>query len=458
MTILNNGLVTTDKELNIISADDGYREYVCEDGASTIFANIHPDDQHLLYEMVEGLESESALTLCFRICNKAKDYKWFKAECIRTTDGNISIMFHDIETVENENKAIETDYLTGLLNKKAITDYAKKAIARKDDVVNLCIIDIDNFKNINDTYGHSYGDKILKEVSAIILEVLGKDGKAGRIGGDELMMIIENVEEKTELRVYLKGIRERVEASHIDQNGFPLVTVSIGVGTFPLYVDNYDDLFNLADRMLYRAKNRGKNRYVIYNPDIHGKLVNGELDENVVALNEATAQDKTTLVLQSIDGLFGNMNESIPKLLARIAATFGIDEAYIFYKDINKSFHGVKRVAETGRNAERNVQKLADTVSSLSYIAEPGFENRFNSNGVCVLDSPKTMLENTVEPKKFFAEHDIRHAFLYKMQDIPYDGFIALYNTRELSRKFPQSDITDLTYLSKMIEIALKSR
>ena len=458
MTILNNGLVTTDKELNIITADDGYREYVCEDGARTIFANIHPDDQHLLYEMVEGLETESALTLCFRICDKSKSYNWFRAECIRTTDGNISILFHDIETVENENKAIEMDYLTGLLNKKAITAYAKKAIARKDDVVNLCIIDIDNFKNINDTYGHSYGDKILKEVSAIILEVLGKDGKAGRIGGDELMMIIENVEEKTELRVYLKGIRERVEASHIDQNGFPLVTVSIGVGTFPLYVDNYDDLFNLADRMLYRAKNRGKNRYVIYNPDIHGKLVNGELDENVVALNEATAQDKTTLVLQSIDGLFGNMNESIPKLLAKIAATFGIDEAYIFYKDINKSFHGVKRVAETGRNAERNVQKLADSVSSLSYIAEPGFENRFNSNGVYVIDSPKAMLEKTVEPKKFFEEHDIRHAFLYKMQDVPYDGFIALYNTRELSRKFPQSDITDLTYLSKMIEIALKSR
>ena len=458
MTILNNGLVTTDKELNIISADDGYREYVCEDGASTIFANIHPDDQHLLYEMIEGLESESALTLCFRICNKAKDYNWFKAECIRATDGNVCIMFHDIETAESENKAIETDYLTGLLNKKAITDYAQKAIARKDDVVNLCIIDIDNFKHINDTYGHSYGDKILKEVSATILEVLGKDGKAGRIGGDELMMIIENVEEKTELRVYLKSIRERVEASHIDQNGFPLVTVSMGVGTFPLYVDNYEDLFNLADRMLYRAKNRGKNRYVIYNPDIHGKLVNGELDENIVALNEATAQDKTTLVLQSIDGLFGNMNEAVPKLLLKIAATYGLDEAYIFYKDINKSFYGCKRVAETGSNAERNVQKLADSTSSLSYIAEPGFENKFNSNGVYVIDSPQVMLDKTVEPKKFFKEHDIRHAFLYKMQDIPYDGFIALYNTRELSRKFPQSDITDLTYLSKMIEIALKSR
>lgn len=458
MTILNNGLVTTDKELNILSADDGYHEYVCEDGASTIFANIHPDDQHLLYEMVEGLESESALTLCFRICNKSKDYNWFRAECIRATDGNICIMFHDIESAGNENKALETDYLTGLMNKKAITDFAKKAIAKKTDVVNLCIIDIDNFKHINDTYGHSYGDKILKEVSSIISEVLGKDGKAGRIGGDELMMIIENVEEKTELRVYLKAIRERVEASHIDQNGIPLVTVSMGVGTFPMYVDNYEDLFNLADRMLYRAKNRGKNRYVIYNPDIHGKLVNGELDENVVALSEATAQDKTKLVLESIDGLFGNMNEAVPKLLLKIAATFNLDEAYIFYKDINKSFYGCKRVAETGSNAERNVKKLAESTSSLAYIAEPGFENRFNSNGILVIDSPKAMLEKTVEAQKFFSEHEIRHAILYKMQDVPFEGFIALYNTRELSRKFSQSDVTDLTYLSKMIEIAMKSR
>ncbi len=364
----------------------------------------------------------------------------------------------ELNITEDVKRAIEIDYLTGLYNKKTITDYARRAVARKFDVVNLVIIDIDNFKQINDTYGHSYGDKILKEVSSIIMEVLGDDGKAGRIGGDELMMIIENVEEKTELRIYLKAIRERVEALHIDQNGFPQVTVSMGIGTFPLYVDNYDDLFNLADRMLYRAKSRGKNRYVIYNPDIHGKLINGELDENVVALNKATAQDKTKLVLESIDGLFGSMNESIPRLLLKIAATYNLDEIYIFYKDIYKSFCGYKCIADSGSNAEKNVQKIADSVTSIAYVVEPGFETRFNSNGVLVIDSPQVQLENTVEPKRFFTEHNIKHAFLYKMQDVPYDGFIVMYNTRDLSRKFPQPDITDLTYLSKMIEIAMKSR
>ena len=358
---------------------------------------------------------------------------------------------------EEAKRAIEIDYLTGLYNKKSITDYARKAVAKKFDMVNLCIIDIDNFKQINDTYGHSYGDKILKEVSAIIMEVLGNDGKAGRIGGDELMMIIENVEEKSDLRVYLKAIRERVEASHIDQNGFPQVTVSMGIGTFPLYVDNYDDLFGLADRMLQRAKSRGKNRYVIYNPDIHGKLVNGELDENVAALNNATAKDKMKLVLESMDGLFGSMNESIPALLLKIAATYDIDEVYIFYKDIYKSFCGYKRIADSGINAEKNIQKLADSVSDISYTVEPGFETRFNSNGVMVIDSPGTQLAKTVEPRRFFTEHSIRNAFLYKMQNVPYEGFIAMYNTRDLAKKIPQSDITDLTYLSKMIEIAMKS-
>ncbi|RKM62279.1 GGDEF domain-containing protein [Butyrivibrio sp. CB08] len=458
MTILNNGLVTTDKELNIISADEGYREYVCEDGASTIFANIHPDDQHLLYEMVEGLEMENALTLCFRVCDKNKEYNWFKAECIRTTDDNVSILFLDIEGTETENKAIETDYLTGLYNKKAITDYARKAVAKKSDVVNLCLIDIDNFKQINDTYGHSYGDKVLKEVSNIILEVLGKDGKAGRIGGDELMMIIENVEEKTDLRVYLKAIRERVEASHIDQNGFPQVTVSMGVGTFPIYVDNYEDLFNLAGRMLSRAKNRGKNRYVIYNPEIHGKLIDGELVENMLSLNRATAMDKTKLVLETIDGLFGSMNEAITTLLLKMVATYDLDEAYVFYKDIEKSFCGYKRIAQSGNIMEKNVHQIADNSSSISYVVEPGFETRFNSNGVLVIDAPQTQLDKTAMPKRFFFENGVRQAFLYKMQDVPYEGFIALYRTREMAGKLPQTDITDLTYLSKMIEIAMKSR
>ena len=459
MTTLKDGLIVANTELDIISVDDNYRDYVCEDGSETIFANVHPDDQHLLYEMVETLSSQDKVSLCFRMCKKNGEYSWVTAGCEKADDGTIHINFQDIAHIEGDIRATEIDYLTGLYNKKAITDYAKKlCTSQSRHFVNLCIVDIDNFKQINDSFGHAFGDKVLREVAGIIMEVLGKDGRAGRIGGDELMLIIDDIEDKSDLRVYLKGIRERVEATHIDQNGFPQVTVSMGLGTYPSYVDNYEDLFNLADRMLYRAKNRGKNRYVIYNPDIHGKVVNGELDESTVKINSATVLDKTKLVLDTIDGFFGSMNEAITTLLMKIAATYDLDEAYIFYKDISKSFHGYKRVADSGSSTNTNIPKIVDSISSLSYITEPGFESKFNANGVLVIDTPQTQLSRTKEPLRFFEENGIKHAFLYKMQSVPFDGYIALYNTRELSRKFPQPDITDLTYLGKMTEIALKTR
>ncbi len=459
MTLRKASVIVTN-ELDIVSADDSYREFVYEDGAKAIFANIHPDDQHLLYEMVEALASEDKVSLCFRMCGKQGEYSWVSAICKPQSDGIIAMEVQDLTAaIEDGTKVSELDYLTGLYNKKAITDYVKGVCANNPGrIVNLCIVDIDNFKEINDAMGHAYGDKILKEVSAIILEVLGKDGRAGRIGGDELMMVIEDVEEKTDLRVYLKGIRERVEASHKDENGLPTVTVSMGIGTFPLYVDNYDDLFDLADRMLYRAKNRGKNRYVIYNPDIHGKIVNGQLDESTVAISNTTAMDKSKLVLESIEGLFLTNNEAIPNLLMKICATYELDEAYLFYQDIKRSHYGFKRIADSGEATDKKIFKIIDSVSDISYAKEPEFDVKFNSNGVFVIDTPQNQLGQTKEPLEFFNVQGIKHAFIYKMQDPAMNGYIAFYNTRDLSRKFPQPDITDLTYLSKMIEIALKTR
>ncbi len=457
MTTLKDGSVVTNKKLEIIKTDDAYKEYVFEGDAKTVFENVHPDDWHLLNEMVESLEEASEVIYCFRMRKKSGTYSWVAVNSVVTEDNCIGILVRDIAHIEGEIRVTELDYLTGLYNKKSITDYAKSwCQENKNATINLCIIDIDNFKQINDNFGHSYGDKVLREVASIILEVLGKDGRAGRIGGDELMMVIENVDEKTDLRFYLKGIRERVEELHRDERGFPLVTVSMGVATFPSQVDNYDNLFDLADRMLYRAKNRGKNRYVIYNPDIHGKIVDGEL--NVVNYSKAAAVDKTCLVLDSINGLFGDMHEAIPTLLTKIAATYDLDEVYIYYKDLSRCVHGFKRVADSGGAVEKNILKVINSDLDISYVTEVGFDNYFNSNGVFVVDTPQKQLINTLEPIRFFNEHGIRHAFLYKMQNVKTLGYVAMYNTREISRKFPQPDITDLTYLSKMMETAIKIR
>ena len=455
----NKGTIVVNRELEIISTDKGYRDYVSESESKTVFANIHPDDQHLLYEMVEALDKNSTTVVCFRICDRNGKYRWVNASCEQSGNDYITIAFQDLSNPDGRARAAEQDSLTGLYNKMAITEYVRKECELgKARNINLVLLDIDNFKQINDTMGHSYGDKILREVAGIVMEVLGNDGRAGRIGGDEIMLAIENMAEKTDLRAYLKSIRERVEASHIDQNGFPLVTVSIGVGTFPTYVDNYEGLYALAERMLQRAKARGKNRYVIYNPDIHGAIINGELDESLMELSGESALDKTKLVLDSLDGLFCTMNEAITSLIKKISVTYCFDQVYVFYKDLGKSFYGYKRTGESNDRGDKKVLRIVDSVSEFIYVTEPGFESRFDSNGVMIIDNPDDQLQEARSARRFFTENGITGAFLYKMQSVPYEGFITFYNTEAVHPKLTELDINNLTYLCKMMEIAIKIR
>jgi diguanylate cyclase (GGDEF)-like protein len=458
----NTVIIIVDKDLNLVEVDEAYSKFVGKGQENSLLSNVHPFDQHLLYEMVEEVEKNDKSTACFRLLGNSDEYRWIFASCIRQKDSeefSLKLILHDISELGKEkDEDDDVDFGTGLLNKKAITDYARQKCSNINNRINLCILDIDNFKQINDTRGHLYGDKVLKDVSSLIISALGDGGKAGRIGGDELMLVIEKAEDKPALRNYLRGIREEVEKRYLDANGFPMITVSIGAATFPDFADNYETLFNLADRMLYRAKSRGKNRYVIYTPEIHGTVVDGVLREGEKITWNAHPQDKTKLVLETIDGFFGHMNEAVPSEVSKILATYNLDEAYVFYKDLNRAFCGNKKLEDNSLPGGETVRRIVDSQSDIQYIEESGFDEKFSSDGVLVIDRPQQQLSDTPGALDFYNEHGIKHAFIFKMDLKDFPGYVAFYNTNELSRKFPQADVADFTYLSKMIEIALKSR
>lgn len=454
----NAGIAIVDEELNIIDADFAFSDYVSDPDQKSFLSNVYPDDQHLLYEMVEHLASTTGETLCFRVFGKNNNLLWVIADCKRADSNpkNISISLKDVETL-NGGSSRSIDYGTGLLDKQAIIDYAKSKMVKGSEGFSLCIMDIDNFKKINDTMGHSFGDKILLEVGKIVLDVLKNDGKAGRIGGDEIMLIINGKADSNGLRNYLKAIRERVERMRPDKDGYPLVTVSIGTSNYPKDVDTYDKLFNLADKMLYRAKNRGKNRYVMYNPEVHGPIIDGELDTIGGIVGYAKPQDKTKLVLGFLDGFFGLNNKTIVTSFMQLIATYEIDEGYIFFKNIKESYIGFKRKTDIGNENDQKLGMIEEAVSELSYAADRSFDEKFDDNGVFVVDTPENQLRST-DALEFFRDKGIKHAFFYKMDEKYQTGYMVLYNTRNNSRKMPQSDVTDFTYLGKMIEIALNSR
>ncbi|MCR4618021.1 MAG: GGDEF domain-containing protein [Lachnospiraceae bacterium] len=170
---------------------------------------------------------------------------------------------------------IDRDPLTGLINK---VDMAKISIETIDrDKVNntyIAIIDIDYFKYVNDNYGHQYGDLVLTQVADIIRSDIGKDGLVGRIGGDEFFVLFTKPLSMSALRDHLQNIRILVNKTF--ENKGPRentpISVSMGVAKYPDDAKNYNDLFVVADYCLYLAKEKGKNRYIIYTPEKHPTL------------------------------------------------------------------------------------------------------------------------------------------------------------------------------------------
>ena len=433
------GTVTLNTNLDIVSIDEDNSDKLVGDLDKSFLEMMLPDDRNLIYEMMEDITEKEPYSFCFRFKGDKADKNWVIALCYKKEiSGNVyyQISMQDISDLEEKITMDNLDFGTGLLNKKTIVEYARFRCEHSSGVFNLCILDIDNFKNINDTMGHSFGDKVLKDVSTTIRNILGSHGKAGRIGGDEIMLVIDDAPDNPSLRTFLKPIREGVQNLYRDENGNPLITVSIGTARFPTNLSEYDPLFDLADKMLYRAKSRGKNRYVMYNPDIHGKIVDGLYKEENKTIKDAAPVDKIRLVIDTIEDLLegeGSVSEQLPKIIA----TYELDHVYVFYGDVSNSFCGFKMLESTEATTEKGVKRIVEVTADISFVKDEDFDQHFDCNGVFVIDSPEKQLGSGTRADSYFASHDIKHAFIYKMKDGFNGGYVFFYNTNELSRKFP---------------------
>ncbi|MCI0455121.1 MAG: diguanylate cyclase, partial [Candidatus Dadabacteria bacterium] len=159
------------------------------------------------------------------------------------------------------------DGLTGLYNRRYFQERLAQEIARADrfpEKLSLVLMDVDNFKHINDTYGHEAGDLILISLAQLISESLRRIDIAARYGGDEFAILLLHTNEKGSKTLGEK-IKHKVEQSQLKFEGRELsVTVSLGIATSPETEPTMDDLIQRADRALYQAKRLGKNRTLHY--------------------------------------------------------------------------------------------------------------------------------------------------------------------------------------------------
>lgn len=163
-----------------------------------------------------------------------------------------------------------TDSLTGLLNRRYLYERLKDEVARSQrhgHHLSLLMLDLDGFKYCNDTFGHLFGDATLKDIAEALLGAVRSMDVVARYGGDEFMVILPETDEAVAIE-----IGERLRASVAKAVEFPrsaeeaggALTASIGIVCYPEHADTIDLLLENADRALYRAKSKGKNRIEVF--------------------------------------------------------------------------------------------------------------------------------------------------------------------------------------------------
>ncbi|MDD6572682.1 MAG: GGDEF domain-containing protein [Thermoflexaceae bacterium] len=235
------------------------------------------------------------------------------------------------------NETVRRDQLTGLILKEDITNLAKKRIDQLKEKTSIAIIDIDDFKSVNDNYGHMKGDEVLRKCASIISSEVEGFGSAGRIGGDEFFIVLDYMENHEDLRSLLRSIKNGILNAYSDEKDGFHISTSIGCASYPNDTDSFNDLFLLADYLLYRAKNKGKNRYITYNLEKHG-TVEEILKQGIenIGINSRKGMSKSEIICKITDKVFGGEGYAVENIFNDIVDYFGVERIVLYSKDDRK--------------------------------------------------------------------------------------------------------------------------
>ena len=237
------------------------------------------------------------------------------------------------------------DPLTGLFNQRIFNDLLEYEIKRSQhhkDQFSLLVIDCDNFKPINDRYGHAFGDIFLQEFARLLGEVKRPEDIFSRYGGDEFTLILPEADVKAALAIAHKLIGATEEFRLLATDGsYVGVTVSIGIATYPEHAKTHKELFLIADDMMYKAKEEGKNGVRIPSNDDILSVIKEQKAKSAL-LVDAVSNNRIVPYFQPIQTMHTGQNE-IHELLMRIEIDGRIISAYEFI-DIAESMSIINRM------------------------------------------------------------------------------------------------------------------
>jgi diguanylate cyclase (GGDEF)-like protein/putative nucleotidyltransferase with HDIG domain len=234
-----------------------------------------------------------------------------------------------------------TDPLTGLGNHRHFHERLERELQHANErnlPLTLCFVDVDDFKRINDRFGHPAGDRVLSQLAARLRQT----GEAFRLGGDEFALLLPGYGESAALTA-ASSVVERIAALDLEQVG--PVTVSAGVAISPQHAADRDELIRLADSALYWAKEYGKNRVRAYRPDV---IELAELKRLASGPDRAARFRAAASLARAVDArdvYTGSHSQRVAELAARTARRLGLPDEEVELTRLAASLHDLGKLA-----------------------------------------------------------------------------------------------------------------
>ena len=417
-------------------------------------AMIYKEDVAYYKAVLESLlKSPKHDTIEFRIKRFDEDYTWYQANLtsLLGAEGYVTRIVGRMINIDDRKKKemelllrAEKDALTGIYNQGATEQLIHNAIedGNENSLSAMMIIDLDNFKEANDLLGHANGDQLLEKTAGILKEMFKGGDVIGRIGGDEFLVYMRNLESISDADEMAGNIVKQVRYD-LDFEGQPIhVTCSVGVAVYPYRGKNYEELFEKADRAVYTVKANGKDGYRVYHA----------ASTTVYHANRKVGYDMTKTIDydrhiedQVMQILFEDkmLESALRSSLELMTAKYQFHRGYICGNDslpISRTIQFTVKKYATGKEAEEHYE-LKRMVNEILYSFFPG---------VAMIHDYDLTAE---EMREYFRAEGIKSMLYYPLTSQgEFQGAIVFENHEDVQMELSKSEMEEVRSLFRLME------
>ncbi len=354
-------------------------------------SHFHPDDGPVFLEKMQQLKTgTSFVEFPLRVSDITGRYRWSRVRAALQTDSHGGTskavgVFIDLDSELSDKRHLsaraDRDSLTKLYHKDACRREVESYLTSRkgDELAVLAIIDLDNFKEVNDRYGHLFGDTVLARAAGEISRMFRGTDVLGRIGGDEFLVFLPQVTGRgpalDRFQILIEAVQRVLDECMLEGD----FSCSVGIAFAPDHGTAYEELFQRADRALYQAKALGKGRYCVYDAALGQKNVSTAISKRIDSDAEP-GLGGDSLVQYVFDRLYesGDTEGTIRSLLEIVGEQLKVSRVYIFENDPEG-----KTCSNTFEWCNQGIEPQMPALQNISYEEDiPGFREMFNEHGI----------------------------------------------------------------------------